>query len=73
MAVAEVVPVPEPVELRGEMLTSVDRVWVERLLFSFAASSCFCTKSTTISSGSEAKGSAVLISRQEKIAMSLWT
>ena len=32
------VPEPEPAELRGEVLISVDPVAVERLLFSLAAS-----------------------------------
>ena len=47
------VPVPdlEPAELRGELLITVDTVVVDWLLFSLAASSCFCTESTTISSG----------------------
>ena len=35
------VPDPEPAELRGEVLISVDAVVVERLLFSLATSSCF--------------------------------
>ena len=72
--VAEAVPEPEPepVELRGEVLTRVDRVRDERELFSLAASNFFCTRSTTISSGSEAKGSTELMSRQKECAFSLW-